>query len=374
MMIPIKYRLDVQAEKEYIKKVVSCIADSKTVSNKLEQLLIQIECERSGLGQVIIDEAKRFKIDYPEYPVLCAWLVMSYQNIQRIKEYFEEKIQTDLDVKNIGAKVIKSDFKDLWSYHGLRERRKRYKKSANRTMYNYLRIPICYDIVYKDYEEFINVYKEFSNKEINNWIIEQTDMKVCPYCNISYTYNRGKSVTAQLDHFYPKAEYPMFALCFYNLIPSCSACNKIKLDDVIEFASPYEDGAFGELQITWEYEGKAIVKKYDEQDSLEELEKNISIKIITPVQSEKNNISKMRISEAYQEHKDYAGEVIKKVKTYANPKAQKLISDICDSEGITPDEITRFYFGNYMEEKHLKNRPLSKMTRDFYEEYKKIYL
>ena len=62
MMIPIKYRLDHDAEKEYINKVISCMSNPKKTSNKLEQLLICIEHERSGLGQSVIDESRRFEI------------------------------------------------------------------------------------------------------------------------------------------------------------------------------------------------------------------------------------------------------------------------------------------------------------------------
>ena len=36
------------------------------------------------------------------------------------------------------------------------------------------------------------------------------------------------SGTFQLDHFYPKDEFPMFAVSFYNLIPVCGTCNSIK--------------------------------------------------------------------------------------------------------------------------------------------------
>lgn len=371
-MIPIKYRLDANAEYEYIKAVVSCISNPEDYSNKLKSLLISIESERHGLGQAILDDADRFKKDY-SYNVLCAWLVMSYQNIENIKEYFKTKIQEDLEIKNFIAKFMKADFVELHSYHELRERGNRYPYVGYPGLQAFLKWDVWYDDIYGDYKGFNDFYNDFSKKEINNWIVGKTDMKVCPYCNISYTYNRGRSVTAQLDHFFPKAEYPMFALCFYNLVPSCPACNKIKHDDLEEFASPYKNNVFNDLQITWEYEGKTEDTKYEEYDSLEELEKNIKIKIVTPIPSENNNISTMQISEAYQKHKDYAGEVIKKVKIYANPEAQKLICDICDFEGVTPDEITRFYFGNYIEEADLRKRPLSKMTRDFYEEYKKIY-
>lgn len=44
----------------------------------------------------------------------------------------------------------------------------------------------------------------------------------CPYC--------GHRRVRQLDHFLPKAKYPSFSVTPLNLVPSCSDCNKDKLD------------------------------------------------------------------------------------------------------------------------------------------------
>ena len=46
--------------------------------------------------------------------------------------------------------------------------------------------------------------------------------------------------TSQLDHFFPKNEYPLFALCFYNLIPSCYGCNNKKSTSKF-YISPYDE-------------------------------------------------------------------------------------------------------------------------------------
>ncbi|MEP6067353.1 MAG: hypothetical protein ABJ246_16055 [Paracoccaceae bacterium] len=44
----------------------------------------------------------------------------------------------------------------------------------------------------------------------------------CPYC--------GHRRVRQLDHFLPKSKYPSFSVAPLNLVPSCSDCNKDKLD------------------------------------------------------------------------------------------------------------------------------------------------
>ena len=60
---------------------------------------------------------------------------------------------------------------------------------------------------------------------------------VCPYCNRNYI-NQKKGTT--LDHFFPKSLYPLVAISFYNLIPSCYSCNTFKSNTDIEIPNPYQ--------------------------------------------------------------------------------------------------------------------------------------
>lgn len=366
-MIPIKYRLDSVAEKEYINKALSCIDDVKGYSNKLEALLVDMKLKRWSVAEEIMNEAKRFRTDYPHSWYLCGWLVMSYKDMAEVRRYLHDVIWSDLGpinavIKSTGGKIL-----EIKSYHDLQSRRKKnYAVHTNigRMVSNIVK----YDAIYNHFKEFNVFYDNWSKKRINYWIMEKTELKVCPYCNISYTYSRGKTVTAQLDHFFPKSEYPILALCFYNLIPSCPACNKIKLDDTEEMASPYKDEVFKDLRITWDYRKDSGQDKYSEKDSLATLEEMIEIKIETCKEDEQHNLTSMKIKEAYQQHRDYASEIIKKARTYTNPEAQKLICDIGASVGITSEEVERFYLGNYLDENDLEKRSLSKMTKDFYQE------
>lgn len=366
-MIPIKYRLDCAAEKEYIEKALPCIDDVNGYSDKLENLLLKMKQNGWSVAEKILNEAKRFQTYHPHCWCLCGWLVMSYDNMAGIREYLYDVIWTDLsqinsNIENTGQRILK-----IKSYHDLQSRRK-INYTANTAINGMVSKNIKYDNIYNAFKEFNVFYDNWSKKRINYWITEKTELKVCPYCNISYTYSRGKTVTAQLDHFFPKSEYPILALCFYNLIPSCPTCNKIKLDDTEEMASPYKDDVFNGLRITWDY-GKGYGQdKYSEKDSLITLEEMIEIRIETFKNDEQHNLTSMKINEAYQQHRDQASEIIKKAIIYTNPEAQKLICDIGASVGITSEEVERFYLGNYLDENDLRQRPLSKMTRDFYQE------
>jgi len=79
---------------------------------------------------------------------------------------------------------------------------------------------------------------------------DRLNLYSCAYCEASYTgawYEIEKDIQNtltnnkgffDLDHFFPKAEYPLFALCLYNFVPCCQICNskRIKGDNLfLEF-------------------------------------------------------------------------------------------------------------------------------------------
>ena len=114
-----------------------------------------------------------------------------------------------------------------------------------------------------DYEQMKDAFKHISSIKQNNYIVsilfqnmpkeaklliyEQVGQNVCPYCNRNFiedlkivkNRNGRKPVgTFELDHFYSKDEFPMFAVSFYNLIPVCGTCNRIKSNTVFNI-NPY---------------------------------------------------------------------------------------------------------------------------------------
>lgn len=52
---------------------------------------------------------------------------------------------------------------------------------------------------------------------------KENGMAVCPYCDIDTTVAVSNN---QIEHFLPKSKYPLLAMNPFNLISSCSACNK----------------------------------------------------------------------------------------------------------------------------------------------------
>ena len=88
------------------------------------------------------------------------------------------------------------------------------------------------------------------NKTYNAYtLFVKMNLKVCPYCEhepldiVKVMYGTQVKRTLEFDHFYPKGsdEYPGLAMCFYNLVPSCKACNQLKMMNPVA-ANPYESG------------------------------------------------------------------------------------------------------------------------------------
>jgi hypothetical protein len=96
-----------------------------------------------------------------------------------------------------------------------------------------------------DYRRFTNTYATYY---CGYDLARALKVNTCPYCNRNYTVTVGqlKRVTRpDFDHFFPKGAYPLLALSFYNLIPSCLVCNRsVKNQKSIvygKFLHPYEE-------------------------------------------------------------------------------------------------------------------------------------
>ena len=91
---------------------------------------------------------------------------------------------------------------------------KRYYKGTLATIDHFNEI--MYDIfVTNGYDAHVNTI-EF----INN-----TGLKICPYCGNDKVRESNRT-RSELDHFLPKRKYPLLAVCYFNLIPSCHFCNR----------------------------------------------------------------------------------------------------------------------------------------------------
>ena len=101
--------------------------------------------------------------------------------------------------------------------------------------------------------------KSNPNGNAKRILLESLDVAVCPYCNKNFVYNIKKSQagewisTCELDHFFPKNKYPLLAVSFYNLIPSCHFCNHIKGTQELKAFYPHLVSSAETEQIRFSY-------------------------------------------------------------------------------------------------------------------------
>jgi hypothetical protein len=284
-----------------------------------------------------------------------------------INETKEKKILIYL--KGNLKKIIESEPKELLEI--IEEIHRKFPEIKNNKTTNIYKI-IYYIFVDKGYEAKISTTTDTS---IAYKLVENLGIKTCPYCNrsyISFVKTKKKKTRPQLDHFYPKAIYPFLACSFYNLIPSCSACNHMKSDD-----DSYKDEKDGNLvhpdnvkdndfTFSYTFDNLDILKSIDEKNiRLEDEEK---IKITLDRKYEKNN-EYFQLESIYQNHKDIVIELILKEINYPKSYIEELIKNGFGTE----EEIYRFIFSNYLENDKLHQRPLSKLTKDIIEELGILY-
>lgn len=207
---------------------------------------------------------------------------------------------------------------------------------------------------FKTYME--NQYKAM-RIEHGYWLLNELNVKVCPYCNRQYTFTiKDKKISPEFDHFYPKSNYPYLALSFYNLIPACSVCNHTKSDEEID-KNPYVEGFYDNYKFR-------MRTKDGIENSLEwALEKEIEIAFTNT----NRNIDVFALKELYNEHIDYIKEIIDRAQAYNHSYYNSLI-DSYKGLGKQEADIDRFVWGNYLENAEHEKRPLSKLTKDILEQ------
>ena len=182
--------------------------------------------------------------------------------------------------------------------------------------------------------------------------------------------------TADLDHFYNKDIFPLFALSFFNFVPSCQVCNsRLKSTRWEECVYPYDEGFDDDGVFEVDYNKLSTDDIYNIISGSVSNVSNIPIKLevkcnlSNPEKSQRINNSKniFFLEELYKCHEEYAAEVILKKRIYTEDYIKSLENAI-NINSISPNDslINMFLYGYYMDEtsKYDKDKPLSKLTYD----------
>ena len=217
-------------------------------------------------------------------------------------------------------------------------------------------------------------FSDKNNKGYNAYTLAKSlQVNVCPYCNKNYTYTvkaeSGKSVRPQFDHFICKKKHPILGLSFYNLIPSCSDCNaSLKSTTHFElqhYLHPY----FDDFNTIKRFSTDQLLSLINKEEDFSIVFENIdSDKNKNGISKANNIISAFALEEIYNKHKDIVLELVDKYHAYNNSAIEVILKDtkIFNSKA----DLERLITCGYMIDEDLDKRPLSKMTKDIYEQLK----
>ena len=212
-------------------------------------------------------------------------------------------------------------------------------------------------------------YTKFSNKQTKPYnaydLAKKLNVNVCPYCNRNYTFtttNSKKNTRPDFDHFYSKEKYPILALSFYNLIPSCILCNS-RLKGRKEFTlkthlHPYQESFNDYAKFSY----KVVNSDFLYTEDGFELELNTT-------NNRAENIKKdFALDVLYSRHKDIVLELIQKREIYPDSYIDELMKNYSGTIFSSRDELMRLITCGYVNNEDINKRPLSKLIKDISEE------
>lgn len=203
----------------------------------------------------------------------------------------------------------------------------------------------------------------------DKWFIKSSSLKpdyklasnlnrnTCTYCNRIYTYtiqslDDSKIMRPQFDHWFPKSKYPLLALSFYNLIPSCSLCNSsIKGDSnftIVDYIHPYIDNVTSKFSFSYIY-----FKDINQ----------FKVRIRTNETKIYRTLKAFKIEEIYTSHQDELADLIKTKKAYSD-KYLDILKKAFPKANLSDEEIYRLAFGVEKSETRYHKKPLSKFKKD----------
>lgn len=244
-------------------------------------------------------------------------------------------------------------------------------------------------------------YSILSNKKPNlrHKLMNSVRLRTCPYCNRNYITSYGEKSTADLDHFYQKKQYPLFALSLFNFVPSCSVCNsRMKNTYPADNALyPYEEGFEDDARFELKTTRTPLEKDFCEstvrlfQAIRDTKFDEFSLEIITdpktPFSKKKkieNSEKLFHLTEVYANHKQDALEAAFRTRVYCEGNykrhCQRLLKRLeqagmkmtasVDLEASMFADIIDYewlMFGIFFnDEKRRYEKPLSKMIYDIY--------
>jgi hypothetical protein len=193
-------------------------------------------------------------------------------------------------------------------------------------------------------------------------LAKKLDRNTCTYCNRIYTAtviqddkDKKKIIRPTFDHWFPKSEFPLLAMSFYNLIPACTNCNSaIKGSEALDlhkYAHPYIDER-QTSEFKFDYDLASTGHKY----------RIFVRKTLFNKTKAVDTLTGMYIDEVYSSHQSELEDLLKIKKNYTKSYLRSVQS--LTGGKLKPQELYRMLFGVEYDIRDFHKLPLSKFKFD----------
>lgn len=210
-------------------------------------------------------------------------------------------------------------------------------------------------------------YEGFQEKYSKKFL-DLVGVDTCVYCNRNYTVNITKNHSrAELDHWFPKTQFPLLSLSFYNLIPSCHSCNHIKGNPKINW-----DNALNEyIHPYFKENNEGFSFDFFYNKSLDKL--NVETRSFKKNIKTDKTLNFNKTKEIYNSHSEKElRDLVNLRYKYSKNYIKILSQDTFENLKISKDEIYRTIFGIEINENDFHKRPFSKFKKDIIDKLLRI--
>ena len=299
------------------------------------------------------------------------------EQIQLLQKYINE-----LESNSIFSKIIfqknpqkNSDFKHiielLQQFISFRKDAHNSKKKKYTQLENDLKAQIQGEyLLYEGVRKFlIKVKRSYKNKVFDDnkiELLEALGVFVCPYCNRQYIdiFKRKKHGTrtaiAELDHFYPKSLFPLYAVSLYNIVPNCAKCNSLKSNTLSDYLYPYCESADDENK---KQHFQLQFHSYDQLRGVANRHKPMIRLASTMEKKSLANAEALFHEELYQNHTSFVQRLLR-AQRLDNSEYRKSINQYFQDYKLTENDLKEILYGFNGSPEELLEKPLAKLAHD----------
>lgn len=212
-------------------------------------------------------------------------------------------------------------------------------------------------------------------------ILCELDINTCIYCNATYIptvdIGNNKKARYELDHFFPKSDYPFLSVSFFNLQPGCPICNRWKLTQKSNF-NLYTDDATKLNPFQFQLTMSSLLNYHQTTTSscLKLKLKSSEYNDLVDIQRTNLAINHNFVFKIDNLYKKFDSEVEEMVWKYFTMNQsffdQFKASFIKEFPSLSYKDIYRFIYGFFGDEEDIHLRPLTKMKQDLAKQLKFI--